>query len=375
MNRPRSRPTVLSPLPSNVHGAVDYERLAQQRIEASTFAYLSGGSGEGVTLRANRKALGAWSICPRLLRDVSQGSTRLSLAGHDWPHPLFLAPVAFQSLVHPRGEIEGAHGAAAADACIAVSTLASKSLEDVAAATPGRKWFQLYFQPRRPDTLDLVRRAEAAGYGAIVVTLDAAIQLPSVAALRAGFRMPPDCVAASLRDYAAPDPQENLAGGSRIFQGAMRGAPTAGDLDWLSEQTNLPIWVKGVLHPDDARQLRERGLAGLIVSNHGGRTLDHAPASLDALPAIRAAVGAEYPLLFDGGIRSGADVYKAIALGADAIMVGRLQLYALAVAGALGVAHMLRLLLEELEVCMAMTGCASLADIRSAGCVLPSGRT
>ena len=146
----------------------------------------------------------------------------------------------------------------------------------------------------------------------------------------------------------------------------MRGAPAWGDLDELIQQSPLPVWVKGVLHPDDARELQRRRVAGIVVSNHGGRSLDGAPASLRMLPAIRAAVGAGYPLLFDGGIRSGGDVFKAIALGADAVLVGRLQVYALAVAGALGVAHMLKLLREELEACMAQAGCATLADVRRA---------
>jgi isopentenyl diphosphate isomerase/L-lactate dehydrogenase-like FMN-dependent dehydrogenase len=375
MNQPNSQPATARSLPLDVHCAADYERLARQRIEGPTFAYLSSGSGEGMTVAANRAAFDAWSICPRVLRDLSQGSTGLSLAGQDYPHPLFLAPVALQSLVHPRAEVESVRGAAAVDACTVVSTLSSSSLEEVAAAAPSRKWFQLYFQPRREDTLDLVRRAEAAGCGAMVVTLDAAIQLPGAAALRAGFRMPADCVAMNLRGYAAPDQDEVATSGSRIFQGLMRTAPTWSDLDWLRRQTRLPVWAKGVLHPDDARRLQERGVTGIVVSNHGGRTLDHAPASLDALPAIRAAVGPAYPLLFDSGIRSGTDVYKAIALGADAVMVGRLQVYALAVAGALGVAHMLRLLREELEVCMAMTGCASLGDIRNADCVSRHPRT
>ena len=357
-----------SQVPPGVHSARDYEVLAGQRVPAPTFAYLAGGSGDGVTVAANRAAFERRTICPRLLRDVTQGSTRVALAGQDWPHPLLLAPVAFQALVHPHGEIESARAAAATDTCMVASTLSSCSLEDIAAASPGPKWFQLYFQPQRQDTLDLVRRAEAAGYGALVVTLDAAIQLPSTAALRAGFRMPADCVAANLCSYAVHDPNTST-GGSRIFQGAMRTAPTWADLDWLRAQTRLPIWVKGVLHPDDARQLRDWGANGLVVSNHGGRTLDRAPASLDVLPSIREAVGPAYPLLLDSGIRSGADVFQAIALGADAVLVGRLQVYALAVAGALGVAHMLRLLREELEVCMAMTGCASQADIRRAGCV------
>jgi isopentenyl diphosphate isomerase/L-lactate dehydrogenase-like FMN-dependent dehydrogenase len=368
MNAPHAQHAPAGQVPAGVHCARDYEALAGQRVPAPTFAYLAGGSGEGVTVAANRAAFDRRTICPRLLRDVTGGTTRVALAGQDWPHPILLAPVAFQVLVHPRAELDSARAAAATDTCMVASTLSSCTLEDIAAAAPGPKWFQLYLQPRREDTLDLVRRAEAAGYAALVVTLDAAIQLPSSAALRAGFHMPPDFVAANLRGYAAQDADIGIHG-SRIFQGAMRAAPTWADLDWLRAQTRLPIWVKGVLHPDDARQLRDWGAAGLVVSNHGGRTLDRAPASLDVLPSVRDAVGDACPLLLDSGIRSGADVFQAIALGADAVLVGRLQVYALAVAGALGVAHMLRLLREELEVCMAMTGCASLADIRRAGCV------
>lgn len=219
--------------------------------------------------------------------------------------------------------------------------------------------------------LALLRRAEAAGYTAIALTLDAAIQVPSLQALHAGFRLPPHVMAVNLHGNAqAPDAASQGGGHSRIFQGVMRQAPTWADVDWLLTQTALPVWIKGVLHPDDAVALKARGVAGLVVSNHGGRGLDGAPASLHMLPKVRQAVGAGMPLMFDGGIRSGADVFKALALGADAVLVGRLQLYALAVAGALGVAHMLQLLRDELEICMAQAGCATLADIHG-DCVLP----
>ena len=261
------------------------------------------------------------------------------------------------------GELESARAAHATDSCMVSSTLSSCRLEDIARVAGPQRWFQLYFQPRRDDTRELLARAEAAGYGAIVVTLDAAIQAASLRALRAGFRMPADCVAANLRDHPAAGKVALDAGQSRIFQGVMADAPTWRDLEWLLAETTLPVWVKGVLHPHDARALHQLGVAGLVVSNHGGRGLDGAPASLDALPAIRAAVGAGFPLLLDGGIRSGSDVFKALALGADAVLVGRLQMYALSVAGALGVAHMITLLREELEVCMALAGCATVADI------------
>lgn len=361
-------------LPAGVHCARDYERLAQCSLPAPVYQYLAGGSAEGVTAVSNRTSLDRLSICPRILRDVTDGSTRLQLAGRDLPHPLMLAPVAYQGLVNPRGEADTARAAAAVDACMVASTLSSCTLEDIAAAASGPKWFQLYVQPRKDVTLDLLQRAEAAGYASIVVTLDAAIQLPGHAALRGGFRLPAECVAANLRGYPEVDAPGDPRGGRRIFRDVMRGAPTWADLDWLRSSTGLPVWVKGVLHPDDAVRLRDAGVDGLVVSNHGGRALDHAPASLAMLPSIRAAVGPAFPLLFDSGIRSGTDVYKAIALGADAVLIGRLQVYALAIAGALGVAHMLRLLCEELEVCMALTGCSSLDEIRRAGCVRLAAR-
>ncbi len=363
-------------IPPGIHCARDYELLARGRIVAPTLAYIAGGSGEDRTLAANRAAFDAWAIHPRLLRELGQGHVRTRVGDEEWSHPLMLAPVAFQRLVHPAAETESARAAAATDTCIVASTLSSASLEDIARAAGPRRWFQLYLQPGREATLDLLHRAEAAGYGAIVLTLDAAIQLPSRRALRAGFRMPADCTPANLCTHAPvamPVPPE---GASRIFQGAMAAAPTWADLDWLLQHTRLPVWVKGVLHPDDAVALRDRGAAGLVVSNHGGRGLDGAPASLQVLPAIRAAVGDACPLLLDGGIRSGTDAFKAIALGADAVLVGRLQVYALAVAGALGVAHMIRLLHEELEACMAQAGCATLADVRRAhlGPALPVTR-
>jgi isopentenyl diphosphate isomerase/L-lactate dehydrogenase-like FMN-dependent dehydrogenase len=349
-------------IPEGVRCAADYETLARASLPEAAHAYVDGGSGTGASAAANRAAFSHWAVYPRLLRDVGAGHVRTLLAGAAFSHPVFLAPVAYHRLVHPAGELDTARGAAAVDACLIASTLSTRTLEDVAAAGP-RRWFQLYFQPDRAATLDLVRRAEAAGFEAIVVTLDATIQVAGRRALALGFTLPADCVAANLQGHAAAAAHPVPEGGSRIFQGIMAGAPTMDDLAWLMAQTTLPVWIKGVLHPDDARALQGAGAAGLVVSNHGGRGLDGAPASLACLAAVRAAVGPAYPLLFDGGIRSGGDIFKALALGADAIAVGRLQLYALHVAGALGVAHMVRLLVEELEVCMALAGCARVADI------------
>ena len=350
-------------IPSGIHNAIDYERIAPQVMEAGRHAYVAGGCGWDATVAANRAAFARHAVLPRLLRDLRGGQSRLALG--DWllPHPFMLAPVAHQRLAHADAELASARAAAATGTCLVASTLSSCTLEAIAAAAGPARWLQLYLQPERAHSLDLLRRAEGAGYAAIVLTLDASIQLASRSALAAGFVMPPDCTPANLAGYALAAAPVLAEGESRIFQGAMRHAPRWDDLHWLLEQSRLPVWVKGVLHPEDALALKAAGCAGLIVSNHGGRSLDGAPASLDMLPAIRAAVGAGYPLLMDGGIRSGADAFKALALGANAVLVGRLQVYALAAAGALGVAHMLQLLVEELHATMAQAGCAQLADI------------
>lgn len=349
-------------LPPDLHAASDHERLAQDRIPTDVLAYIEGGSGQELTLRRNREAFSRHAILPRLLQALGHGHTRLHLLGQALPHPILLAPVAWQKLVHPQGEIDTARGASAMDTCMVLSTLSSCSLEDVAQHAE-RRWFQLYWQASREHTLALVRRAEAAGYSALVLTLDASVQTPSLRAQRAGFRFPANVQAVNLTGLP-PIPLPAIGpDGSAIFQGVMSTAPGWDDLRWLRQQTTLPLLVKGVLREDDALHLRDLGVDAQIISNHGGRALDDAPASLDRLPALRRALGPDYPLLLDSGIRSGRDVFQAIALGANAVLIGRLQLHALAVGGALGVAHLLRTLREELELCMAQAGCATLADI------------
>lgn len=359
---------LLSPLdyiPADIQSAQDYEYLARRFIAGPSYEYIAGGSGRDQTLASNLAAFKKWAVCPRVLCDVTQGHTRLQLLNREYVHPIFLAPVAYQKLAHPLGELESARAAEALQSCMITSTLSTRSLEDIAITGAEEKWFQLYFQPKLEATLDLVRRAEAAGYKALIVTVDTSIRMPSLGALRAQFQLPKECVAVNLKHYELSSPKDIAQGESKIFNGHMQEAPTWADLEWLIDETSLPVIVKGVLHPVDALKIKNMGAAGVVVSNHGGRSLDGAPASLDCLTAIRTAVGDDYPVLFDSGIRSGLDIFKAIALGADAVLIGRLQVYALSVAGALGVAHMLKLLREELELCMALTGCATLKDIRN----------
>lgn len=353
----------LDAIPPDIVSVADYERYAPKHMTAGALAYIAGGSGREQTLQENALAFDRVTILNRLLVDCRQGSTRLSLLGHTLRHPVLLAPVAYQKLVHPQGELATAHAAEALDALMVASTLASCSLEDIANSTSGDKWFQLYWQPAREVTLDLVRRAEAAGYTALMVTLDAPLQSGSRRARQAGFVLPKDVQAVNLQDYPAPaqvvlSPEQSI-----IFQGMMSEAPQWSDLEWLIRNTRLPVIVKGVLHPADAVRLQQCGVSGIVVSNHGGRSLDGVPASITVLPAIRAAVGHAFPLLLDSGVRSGSDVFKAIALGANAVMIGRPQVYALAVAGALGVAHLLRILRDELEFCMSLAGCPTIDSI------------
>lgn len=354
----------LQQIPPELASVDDYERLARNFLLPAHYEYIAGGVADDYALRNNRQRFARLQLHSRVLGDCRHGGTATQLLGQMLAHPILLAPVAHQKLAHPQGELATAAGAAAMDALMVVSTLSSSYLEDIAQQSAAPKWFQVYCQPTRQLTLALVRRAEAAGYTALMVTVDAPVTGARNRSQRAGFQLPTYAQAVNLPSDDLPplslNPQDSL-----VFQGVMATAPRWEDLSWLQRQTNLPIIVKGILHPEDALRCMELGMAGIVVSNHGGRSHDSAPASIDMLPVIRQRVGAAYPILLDSGIRRGSDVFKALALGADAVMVGRPQVFALAVAGALGVAHMLRLLREELELTMALTGCPTLDCINS----------
>mgnify|MGYP001563175376 FL=1 len=353
-------------LPTDLVTLADHERHALARLDGPVWAYFSGGAADEITLRANRSAWDALTLAPRVLRPLAGGHTRCKLLGRTLAHPIMLAPVAFQRLAHPDGELATAYAAAALGAGLVLSTQASQPLEAVAQAMLGDAgrgplWFQLYLQPDRGQTRALVQRAEAAGYEALVLTVDAPCSGVREREWRAGFRLPPGIRAVNL-PVGAGALASGGAGSSALFNGLLRHAPTWDDVQWLQSITRLPVLLKGVLHPEDARTALAHGVAAVIVSNHGGRTLDTTPSTASVLPRIADATGGALPLLVDGGIRRGTDVLKAVALGASAVLVGRPIVWGLAHSGAAGVAHVLRLLRDELEAAMALTGCATLAQ-------------
>nr|WP_324887884.1 alpha-hydroxy acid oxidase [Polaromonas sp.] len=343
----------------------DHEALARTRLDDGAWAYFSGGAGDEITMRANRDAWDTLQLLPRVLQPLAGGHTRIELLGRTLHHPLLVAPMAHQRMAHPDGEVATAHAAASQGAGLVLSTQASVPIETVAQAfgayaERGPLWLQLYLQHDRGFTRELVGRAEQAGYEALVLTVDAPVNGVRDRERRAGFKLPPGVSAVNLSGLApratSPD--------AHFFERLSAHSATWDDVQWLQSITRLPVILKGVMHPQDARQAAALQLAALIVSNHGGRTLDTTPATAAVLPRMAQAVAGDLPLLVDGGIRRGTDVLKAVALGASAVLIGRPCLYGLANAGALGVAHVLRLLRDELEIAMALTGCATLDQAR-----------
>lgn len=344
----------------------DHEARARRRLAPAIAAWLFGGAADELTLAANTAAWADLRLRPRVLRPLRGGSTRITLLGRTLAAPILVAPMAWHRLVHPLGEAATAAAAAAQGLGFVLGTQTSVDLHAVARAHgpaegDGCRWFQLYLQRDRALTRALVEAAEAAGYQALVVTVDAPCSGARDRERRAGFRLPPGVGSAHLP--AASSEGAGPLNGGGLCGGLADAAPTWDDIGRLVDATRLPVLVKGILHPDDARQAVDLGVAGVIVSNHGGRTLDTALPTAHALPEIVRAVRGEVPVLVDGGLRRGTDVLKALALGARAVLVGRPVLAGLASAGPQGAAQVLRLLRDELEIAMTLCGCATLDQI------------
>jgi 4-hydroxymandelate oxidase len=320
----------------------DYERAAKERIAPAAWEYIHGGAADEYTLRANRESFAKILLSPRVLNDVSRLDTSVELLGHRLPHPILLAPVASNGIVHPEGEVAAGAGARDAGAGMVLSSYTSKRIEDVAATGVRPLWFQLYVQTRGP-TRDVIGQAVAAGCTAICVTVDTPTAGARDRQTRSGFDHPPDL------PYRTVVPGDNPC--------------TWDDIAWIRSESRLPVILKGILHPDDAELAIQAGAAGIVVSNHGGRNLDTAPAAIDVLSRVAERVRGRIPLFMDGGIRRGTDVLKALAFGADAVMIGRPYVYGLALAGSSGVKAVIDILRRELELAMALVGRPSLAAI------------
>jgi lactate 2-monooxygenase len=348
------------------------EELAREKWDPEPFGYVAGSAGTEGTARANRAAFDRWRIVPRFLRDVSSRDLSTTVLGTYFPAPVALAPVGVQGIVHPDAELAVARAAASLRLPLVLSTVSSYRLEEVAdAGGDSPRWFQLYWPRDRDVAASLISRAKAAGFAALVVTLDTFIlawrprdlshaYLPFLHRMGLANYESDPAFLAGLEKSPEEDP-----GAAVLHWLSMFGDPTKtwDDLTWLREQWDGPIVLKGVLHPDDAVTAADAGIDGVVVSNHGGRQIDGEIASLEALPAVVDAVGDRMAILFDSGIRTGSDIVKAISLGADAVLVGRPYVYGLGLGGEEGVRHVLRSLLAELDLTMALAGCRSVANL------------
>ncbi len=352
--------------PEHPLGMAALEAAAHDALDAEPRGYLFGGASTEDTMRENLEAFRRHRIVPRMLRDVSERDLSREILGTRFPAPVGLAPIGVQSIVHPDGELATACAAAAHGLPYVASSAASHTMEQIAEATgpDSPRWFQLYWPRGEELAASFVHRAEAAGYAAIVVTLDVAMlawrprdlqlaYLPFLQSVGIANYLSDPVFRSTLEKTPEEDPQAAVGQFVGVFSNP---ALNWEDLAWLRETTDLPILLKGVLDPDDARQARELGVDGLVVSNHGGRQVDGAIAALDALPDVVGAVGDEVPVLLDSGVRSGSDVVKALALGARAVLLGRPYMWGLALGGQEGVERVLRAFLADVDLAHALSG-------------------
>lgn len=354
---------------------VSYEELeakAKEKLENKPYYYVAASAGAEITAKQNNKAFEKWQIVPRMLCDTSSRNLSIELFGRKYAYPVLLAPVGVQSIVHLEGELATARAAAAMDVPFIASTASTYSMEKIAGEMgQAPRWYQLYWSKDREIAASMVKRAEAAGYDAIVITLDTPMMawrekdienayLPFLEAQGIGNYLEDPVFCSRLDKSPQEDLQAAIMLWARVF-----GNPTLTweDLEFIKAQTSLPILLKGILHPEDARLAVEQGVDGIIVSNHGGRQVDGAIAAIDALPDIVDAVNGEIPVLMDSGIRRGSDIIKALALGAKAVLVGRPYMYGLALAGQDGVKQVLRNLIADFDLTLALSGKRSVTEL------------
>jgi len=342
----------------------EFEQMARERLSHMAMEYAVAGVADEATLQENRAAFERLRLAPRVFVDVSRIDSGVTLFGRRHDFPIFLAPCSYQKLNHPDGELAAVAGASLAGATFITATFASVSLEQTAAASTQPLWFQLYIHPDRGFTRELVARAETAGYEALVVTADVPVNGPRYRELRGGFALPAGVERVNLERLGRPAVSDAHRPRGRDIYSAVRAPDVSWkDLESLKTGTRLPVVVKGILHPDDAGLALEHGADGIYVSNHGGRSLDTVVSPLEALPRIADRIAGARPLLYDGGIRRGTDIVKALALGATAVAVGRPWIYGLAVAGPAGVARVVEILRTELEMAMGLLGRPGIATI------------
>lgn len=363
---------VVPELPADLTGLED---LARQRLAPEAFGYISGGAGSGDTVAENAAAFRRWRIVPRMLTDVSAPSFASTVLGATLPAPMLLGPVGVLKVAHPDGEEAVARAAGALGVPMVASTAASATIEDVAAANgDGQRWYQLYWPKDRGVAASLLSRARAAGFSVLVLTMDTRMlawrprdldqaYLPFLRGIGVQNYLSDPVFAAGLAQPVADD-----AGAAILHWAQMFGDPslTWDDLPFLRQHWEGPIVLKGIQSVSDAERAVAAGMDGIVVSNHGGRQVDGAVGALDTLPPIAAAVGSRITVLFDSGVRSGADLFKAVALGAQAVLIGRPYVYGLGLAGEAGVRHVLRALRQDFELTMRLSGYARLDELTPA---------
>ncbi len=359
-----------SPIIYNIHmpliNLADYEEAAREKMDAAAYDYYAGGADDEITLKENASAYGKLRLYHRALRGLKGADTRITLLGQELATPIFIAPTAMQRLAHPDGELAMVRAAGKAGALMMLSSLSTYSLEEVRAAAGGPLWFQLYVFKDEGMTKDLIQRAEAAGYAAVAVTVDVPAQGNRERDVRNQFHLPPGMTLANFSGLAAKMEMGEGSALGRYITEQWKLDLSWEDFERLAGMTKLPVLVKGISHPEDAKMAVEHGAVGVVVSNHGGRQLDTAIPTIEALPDVAAAITGKAAVLVDGGVRRGTDVVKALALGADAVGIGRPALWGLAVDGEAGVSAALGILQNELERTMVMCGAGSVGEITEA---------